>query len=286
MAAAPKQSLLGYLFVVYALFLCWAVFYLSHYQWPLENTSDTETPSALIEEVNAPFETKSQARGAPGQAAKAPSKPDFRQIKDIGERKQAFFAYLRPLVQQQNARIRLQRQSLLAIAEHWRDNNRLSRAYVERLRELNALYDIEQTEIDAQIEELLRRVDALPEALALAQAASESAWGKSRFAREGNNYFGQWCFAKGCGMVPAKRGPDKTHEVATFANTRASVAAYFHNLNTFHAYNELRQTRYELTLQGKAVDALALIPALGSYAEKGEDYLDDLRAIIRQNALE
>lgn len=285
MAAYAKRSLLGYLFVAYALLLCWAVFYLSHYQWS-HDASDTETPSALIEATNAPIETESQTSVALGQAIKPPSKPDFRQIKDIGERKLAFFAYLRPFVQQQNARIRLQRKDLLAIAKHWRDNNRLSRAYTRRLRELNALYDIEQTEIDAQIEELMLRVNTLPEALALAQAASESAWGKSRFARLGNNYFGQWCFAKGCGMVPAKRGPDKTHEVAIFADTRASVAAYFHNLNTFHAYSELRQTRYQLTLKGEAVGAFALIPALGSYAEKGEDYLDDLRAIIRQNALE
>ena len=37
------------------------------------------------------------------------------------------------------------------------------------------------------------------------QAANESAWGTSRFARIGLNFFGQWCYSKGCGMVPKRR---------------------------------------------------------------------------------
>lgn len=35
-------------------------------------------------------------------------------------------------------------------------------------------------------------MDILPPSLALAQAAEESGWGTSRFAREGNALFGQW----------------------------------------------------------------------------------------------
>ena len=41
---------------------------------------------------------------------------------------------------------------------------------------------------------LLVRVDTVPASLALAQAAKESGWGTSRFAREGYNLFGYWFF--------------------------------------------------------------------------------------------
>ena len=41
------------------------------------------------------------------------------------------------------------------------------------------------------LRELLRRVDVIPPSLVLAQGAIESGWGTSRFARQGNNLYGQ-----------------------------------------------------------------------------------------------
>jgi Bax protein len=41
---------------------------------------------------------------------------------------------------------------------------------------------------------LLSRVDIITTGLVMAQAANESAWGKSRFAVQGNNLFGQRCY--------------------------------------------------------------------------------------------
>jgi Bax protein len=49
--------------------------------------------------------------------------------------------------------------------------------------------------VDAEdLAALARRMDVIPPSLALAQAAVESGWGTSRFAREGNALFGQWTF--------------------------------------------------------------------------------------------
>ena len=75
------------------------------------------------------------------------------------------------------------------------------------------------------INELILRVDVIPVSLALAQAANESAWGTSRFALEGNNVFGQWCYKKGCGIVPAERRSGATHEVKSFTSVERSVQA-------------------------------------------------------------
>ena len=54
-------------------------------------------------------------------------------------------------------------------------------------------------------DKLLNRVNIIPISMAVAQGAVESGWGKSRFAKEANNYFGHWCFTKGCGLVPSAR---------------------------------------------------------------------------------
>ena len=123
----------------------------------------------------------------------------------------------------------------------------------------------------------------MPEWLALMQAANESAWGTSRFAREGNNFFGQWCFRKGCGIVPSRRAKGATHEVAAFKSPAESVRAYMHNLNTGKAYRYLRKIRTGLRRQGKPLTAEVLAAGLDHYSERGHAYVEDLRRMIRVN---
>ncbi|HKJ91279.1 MAG TPA: glucosaminidase domain-containing protein, partial [Oceanipulchritudo sp.] len=69
------------------------------------------------------------------------------------------------------------------------------------LRELAASHSLEVKPdvplTPAILDDLRRRVDVIPPSLALAQAALESGWGTSRFAREGNNLFGIWCYTPG-----------------------------------------------------------------------------------------
>ena len=44
-------------------------------------------------------------------------------------------------------------------------------------------------------------MDEIPASLAIAQAAKETGWGTSRFARKGNALFGQWTWS-GEGLKP------------------------------------------------------------------------------------
>jgi Bax protein len=132
---------------------------------------------------------------------------------------------------------------------------------------------------------LLQRVDVVPVSLVLAQAAKESAWGRSRFAREGNNLFGEWCFTAGCGMVPRRRESGKTHEVETFPSVRAAVASYIHNLNSHPSYRMLRSIRASLREAGKPLNGLALARGLEAYSAQGSDYVASVRDIIRKNRL-
>jgi len=133
--------------------------------------------------------------------------------------------------------------------------------------------------------ELLKRVDNIPAPLALAQAANESAWGTSRFALEGNNIFGQWCFDEGCGIVPSRRRANASHEVRAFESLDAAVAAYFLNLNTHDRYQGFRDMRFQMRNQRGDLDPLVLVFGLVGYSERGDKYVDEIQTMIQQNDL-
>lgn len=212
------------------------------------------------------------------------SLPDFNLINDTTEKKRSFFNYLRPYVKRENARLRALRQQLLEIQDKKQKHLRMS---VEEYAFLYSLYDefrMEVAETDENmLEELLRRVDVIPESLVLMQAANESAWGTSRFAVEGYNFFGQWCFREGCGLIPQSRLEGQTHEVARFDSPAASINSYFYNLNAFHTYEPLRAIRARLRREGKPVRGETLAAGLGAYSERGEEYIAEISGMIRFN---
>ena len=128
---------------------------------------------------------------------------------------------------------------------------------------------------------LKKRAAPLPPKLVAVQAAIESAWGTSRFATEGMNLFGHQCYSQGCGIKPLDRPESSNLEVRRFDSIGDSVAAYYQNINSHRAYRQLRATRHALVLDNAPVTAVALIPALGSYSERGGAYLRSLRTLLR-----
>ena len=221
-------------------------------------------------------------------SAAAPA-PDFASIPDASARKRAFFDYLAPMVSARNDWIREQRSKLASLRSALAQGETLGEgdaAYVDRLADQYRIDAPEDGVHVATIDRLLQRCDVIPPALALAQAASESAWGTSRFARQGNNYFGEWCFEEGCGIVPASRAPGKTHEVEAFPTAQASVASYFRNLNRVGAYQPLRERRAQARAEGRDIDGRYLAGGLEKYSELGETYVKDIRSIIAFNELD
>jgi Bax protein len=132
---------------------------------------------------------------------------------------------------------------------------------------------------------LLRRVDEVPVALALAQAAIESGWGTSRFVHQANNLFGHWTYRHDRGLVPREREAGKTHRVRIFTTLRSSVQAYLHNLNTGRAYRHLRLLRAILRENDQPLDGEHLAAGLLHYSERGQAYVDEVRTLIRSNHL-
>jgi len=201
------------------------------------------------------------------------------------ERKQKFFNFLRTIITTENASITTKRSKLIALKNRVQTHHPLSGGEERWLRKLAAEYGIKKPAYEEKAfwPKLIMRVDIIPVELALAQAANESAWGTSRFAREGNNYFGQWCFRTGCGIVPARRAAGATHEVRRFSSASESVRSYMHNLNSSGAYAELRKIRSRMRRLSGEADAVELARGLVNYSGRGEAYVQSLQAMIRKN---
>ena len=189
--------------------------------------------------------------------------------------KQSFINLMLPLILAANDEL-LQRREAVQAAVQANDRYKLDQWAV--------LYRIEAEKLDdtGLAERLLRRVDAIPVALALAQAAVESGWGTSRFARQGNALFGQWAWTESAGMRPLAASNDRA-VVRSFGSLLESVRAYMHNLNTHQNYKRFRDARYRLKPQTEAVKARRLAAYLDSYAEIGQAYVEKLLVIISSN---
>jgi Bax protein len=211
--------------------------------------------------------------------------PDFRKFDAGVERKQAFISYFLPLIKQRNKELMVLREELQELND---EQSQLSFFERRQVAQLASTYAVENFSFEGPTDwnTLLRKIDVVPSSLALAQGANESAWGTSRFAREGNNFYGQWCFVEGCGVVPFAREKGANHEVESFDSAKESVEGYIHNLNYHPAYAELRSIRAGLREREESVTGLKVAAGLKSYSERGDAYIEELSSMIRFNGLE
>jgi Bax protein len=208
----------------------------------------------------------------------------------VADKKRLFFRLLGPIVLHINELIAADRERAQSITGRLQAGVGVTPEEQEWLADLAVTYELRDGSGDPldpnEYVELLNRVDIIPPSLALAQAASESGWGTSRFAREGNALFGQWTW--GQGMTPANQRTDTLgdYRVAAFDSTALSAYSYALNLNTGNAYRGLRQRRADLRRQNLRVSGSALAETLLRYSERGQEYVDDIKSIIRVNQLD
>ena len=198
-------------------------------------------------------------------------KPSFDSIESTVVRKEVFFNYLLPVIHKKNAEIVALRNAI--------SNNELND---NQLNDLAKKYRVETP----SKQELLKVIDILPPSLVLAQAANESDWGRSRFAKDFNNYFGIWCFTKGCGVIPKDRDEDATHEVASFKSLEDCIDYYVLNINRSYAYEDLRLMRKNQRESLQPITGTLLAQGLGNYAFPGDEYIESIQTLINFNQLE
>lgn len=212
--------------------------------------------------------------------------PAFDQFQNVQDKKSAFFEYLLPKIERVNRNIARDRQAALALKSqplplHW-----LDRAKLVQIAHRYGITPDMQTSDQQLLSETLERANVVPASLALIQAAKESGWGTSKFARLANNLFGQQCFTPGCGIVPNARAAGRRHEVQRFVTVQDAVAAYAFNLNSHPRYLTLRQIRSRLDADNQPITGTALAEGLQAYSERGMPYVREIQSMIRQNNLE
>lgn len=204
----------------------------------------------------------------------------------IPKKKQLFIAIMVPLILKTNELILEDRAKLLAIQKKVKGEITLSKLERQLLVKQLKYYKLKPVPTPALIpyEELLKRMDIIPPSLALAQAATESGWGTSRFARQGNALYGQWVWGDDEeGIVPEQRNEGATHKVKKFPYLLQSVIGYARNLNTSFAYPDFRNVREKMRAQNQQLSGIALSQTLLKYSERGQVYLGELKALIIRN---
>lgn len=206
---------------------------------------------------------------------------DFDRRMVIEQRKRTFVKTVLPLVLKANEEALVERRRLVALEERVSSGLELSGEAEAWLVSLSEKYGTAVGDFP----KLLRRVDAVSPALALAQSIEESGWGRSRFARDGNALFGQRIWQSGGGLVPEARAADATFEVRAYDSLLDGVRAYVLNLNSHPAYTEFRAARAHMRAVETELDPFSLAESMTFYSERREAYVETLKGLIRTNRL-
>lgn len=140
-------------------------------------------------------------------------------------------------------------------------------------------YDSLKEEYKAiDLDDLILRMETLPNSIVLAQAALESGWGQSRFFLEGNNIFGIWSYNKDEPRLRAHLArEERTVHVRHYNDLVESIRDYFQTLGSAPAYKGLRKALQETQ------DPYKLLPHLKHYSEQRDAYVRLVRLVIDHN---
>ena len=202
---------------------------------------------------------------------------EIKMIENSKKRKEFFIQIVLPLIIEENNNIKLDRKALFAIINK-NNNSNTEKKWLEKKYKQ---YGVKSGDLSS----LKIRMDEIPVSLAIAQAAKETGWGTSRFALEGNALFGQWTWS-GEGLKPKEAKEGQSHRVMKFNILQASVRAYQRNINTHSTYKNFRKARAKLRDSNKPLDSIELSKYLNKYAETGNQYVEVLQKIIKQNKLQ
>lgn len=215
----------------------------------------------------------------------------------VSEKKELFYRFLAPLILHANAMVLNRRAILEDALARLKAGGSLSTVELASVREFAPILRVRNPadaaalpasgpDTQAVLEELLYKLDIIPAGLALGQAAYESGYGTSRFAAQGNALFGQWTFG-GKGLKPEQQRQELgDHRIAAFDWPFDSVRSYFINLMSHPAYEVFRKLRAERRATGEPLGSLDLADGLIAYSERGQEYVDTLKGIIRVNKLD
>jgi len=83
-------------------------------------------------------------------------------------------------------------------------------------------------------------------------------------------------------MKPIVKHSKIYYEAAKFNSLQDSVKSYINNLNTHHAYQELRHIRYQQRQKNLAPESLQLVKGLQRYSERGNAYVHYISGMVKK----
>ncbi|BDY13155.1 glucosaminidase domain-containing protein [Hydrogenimonas cancrithermarum] len=201
-------------------------------------------------------------------------------IKESEKQKEMFVKILYPLILQEEEKIGKERRFVETFFAKFQKEGIVTPDEIKRLERLAKKYRIKSL---YDKEAYLKRIDTVPVSMVLAQASIESNWGKSRFAREANNLFGEWTWGKR-GIVPKNRPEGERYKIRIFDSLEDSIASYMRNLNRHWAYKAFREARYEARKAGKPFGGFVAAAYLTHYSQLGEKYTHMVKRTIEKYA--
>jgi Bax protein len=181
----------------------------------------------------------------------------------VGDRKELFVKALLPLILDANKEISRKRERLLSLKAVLKNNQGIRDADWLWLQDLASEYRLADF-CEEKMPELVKRVDEIPVAMALAQAIEETGHGGSSAIRKKN----------------ATHGVTLSTGVKAYESLADSVYSYMRNLNSNMAYFEMRQIRAQLRAQDKDISGAKLMDGLYHYSELHGAYIKKVKRHI------
>lgn len=202
----------------------------------------------------------------------------------LNSNKKEFVKTVLPIIINENQKIIVTREFLNDLKKKLQTFKTINNNEISKLNKIAKKFNIKYSnkhKLDL-IEEILANVDIIPNSIALAQAAIESGWGKSRFAKEYNALFGEYTYDQNKGVVPLEREHGDKHLIKSFTSYNNSVSSYFKNINSHNAYKEFRDVRNIMRSKNNFSNISLLLNKLNSYAEDN-NYVSNLHLVIEKN---
>ncbi len=212
------------------------------------------------------------------------SLPEFSSSLTYDERIQSFFDFLHPIIKAENSSILYDRTKLIQLIAKSEKGN-LKIKDINWINEKAQYYKLQNFSHKHQndLSFLLTRIDVIPELMVMSQAAIESAYGTSGFAKRANNLFGMRTLSPDNGIIPKRRPKGAHFFIAKYDTVNKSIQCYLRNLNTHKAYNDLRETREDFHKNNKPIDAYMLANGLTKYSSEGNVYVQKIRRTMKKH---
>lgn len=188
---------------------------------------------------------------------------DFNKNLDHDDRKELFIKALLPLILEANNDIARERTRLLKIQSAIENDQGVTDGDWLWLQDLADEYRLADFS-EKKLPELVKRVDEIPVAMALAQAIEETGHGTSHAIRKKN----------------ATHGVTLSTGVKAYESLADSVRSYMRNLNANPAYKSMRQIRAQLRAQDQDISGSKLMDGLYHYSELHGAYIKKVKRHI------